>query len=170
MSIFEELTLITMKKLLYAIPFLFLLTACPIGLDYAPDTLEAEKVNPALQGTWTCDITDAETRKVEITKLTPTKYKVTVLERGELYALETDILYLYETTLDGLHILYLKPDNEDKYYLYQYVLDGEKLELADIPLLDGGVDAVTSTEALRSQIASSMKMEDFRKDVLTYRK
>ncbi len=160
-----------MKKLLVFASLLLLLTACPIGLDYAPGEIGKEEVNSKLIGTWMLsNPDDAEAKKFSISKIDKYSYKVEVVERGEMYSLETDNLTLYETTINGLHVLYLKPDNEEQYYMYQYKLEGNTLTIADIPLLDGGIDAVTSTESLRKQIESSMTMETFYAEPLTYEK
>jgi len=160
-----------MKKLLVFSSLLLLLTACPIGLDYAPGEVGKEEVNSKLIGTWTLySAEDAEAKKFTITKIDKYSCKVEVVERGEMYSLDTDNLTMYETTVNGLHVLYLKPDDEDKYYMYQYKLEGNELTIADIPLLDGGIDAVNSTESLRKEIEASMGNESFYMEPFTYRK
>ncbi len=153
-----------MKKLLFALPFLMLLTACPIGLDYAPGKVGTEAVDTRLEGTWVLDPStpDHEVTKVTFKKQNKFAYMVTVEERGEMYAMETDEYFMYQTVIDGLNVMYLKPSNEDKYYLYQFELDGKQLIVGDISLLDGGTDALTSTESLRQQIATSKSMEEFK--------
>ena len=98
-----------------------------------------------------------------IKKKTANEFSVQVLERGEMYALETDDLTLYQTKIDDLTILYLKPSNEDKYYLYQVVIKStSEIELGDVSLLDGGVDAISDTESLRKQISNSKDKEEFK--------
>lgn len=159
-----------MKKFFVFASLLLLLTACPIGLDYAPGEVGKEEINSKLLGTWVLSEEDAEAKKFTIRKIDKYQYSVEVLERGEMYSLETDNLTMYETTINGLHVLYLKPDDESKYYMYQYTLDGNSLTIADIPLLDGGIDAVTSTEALRKQIEASMGQETFYAEPHTYKK
>jgi len=153
-----------MKKLLFALPVLFLLTACPIGLDYAPGKVGTEAVDSRFEGTWTIDPStpDHEVVKVTFKKQNKFAYAVTVEERGEMYAMETDDYFMYQTTVDGLNIMYLKPSNEEKYYMYQFEFDGKQLVVGDISLLDGGVDALTSTESLREQIKTSKPMEEFK--------
>lgn len=85
-------------------------------------------------------------------------------------SLETTNLTGYESVIN-IRILYLKPDNEDKYYCYQYkIIDSKTLEIADIPLLVGGINAVKSTESLREEIKASSLKEDFKKDELSYKK
>jgi hypothetical protein len=153
-----------MKNLLLFIPLLFLLTACPIGLDHAPGKVGAEVVDSRLVGTWQADDPNCEVQKVMIKKKTANEYSVQVLERGEMYALETDDLLMYQTKIDDLNILYLKPSNENKYYLYQFEINSSKeITIGDISLLDGGVDAVSDTESLRKQISASKEKDEFQK-------
>lgn len=167
MSNFVRTNIRIMKKLLYALPILFLLTACPIGLDYAPGEVGTEKVSAELLGTWEFSSasdtsTDHEVKKVKFSKRDNYSYSVTVLERGEMYALESNELVMYQTTIDGLNVMYLKPSDEDKYYLYQFeIKDKKTLVVGDISLLDGGVDVVTSTETLREQIKNSKGNDEF---------
>lgn len=162
-----------MKKLIYLLPFVLLLTACPIGLDYAPGYVGKEAVSGNLIGTWqfqpSDELNDAEVMLMKFTKRDAFSYNATVLERGEMYSLETDELIAYETKINGLNVLYLVPSNEDKFYCQQYVLKNNKtLEVADIPLLDGGSDSIHSTESLRKQIINSMYKPEFLKEVKTY--
>lgn len=154
---------IKMKKFFFLLPLLFLLTACPVDLEYAPGKVASEQVDARLIGTWEAESSECEIRKVTIKKKTANEFSVQVLERGELYALETDDLTLYQTKIDNLTILYLKPSNEEKYYLYQVVIKSEKeIEIGDVSLLDGGVDAVSDTESLRKQISNSKDKEEFK--------
>ena len=152
-----------MKKFFFLLPLLFLLTACPVGLNYAPGKVATEPVDARLIGTWEAECSDCEIQKVTIKKKTANEFSVQVLERGEMYALETDDLTLYQTKIDDLTILYLKPSNEDKYYLYQVVIkSASEIELGDVSLLDGGVDAISDTESLRKQISNSKDKEEFK--------
>jgi hypothetical protein len=130
---------IEMKKFVLFLPLLFLLTACPVGLKYAPGKVATEPVDTRLIGTWEAESSEFEIQKVTIKKKTANEFSVQVLERGEMYMLETDDLTLYQTKIDNLTILYLKPSNEEMYYLYQVVIkSASELEIGDISLLDGG--------------------------------
>lgn len=154
---------IEMKKFFFLLPLLFLLTACPVGLEYAPGKVATEQVDARLIGTWESESSECEIRKVTIKKKTANEFSVQVLERGEMYALETDDLTLYQTKIDNLIILYLKPSNEEKYYLYQLEIKSDsELTIADVSLLDGGTDAVSDTESLRKQISNSKDKEEFK--------
>lgn len=153
-----------MKKLIYFLPFVLLLTACPIGLDYTPGNIGTEAVDPRLEGVWTLDVStpDHEVKTVSFKKQSKYAYAVNVIERGEMYGLESDDLLMYQTNINGLNVMYLKPSDEDKYYMYQFEFDGNQLIVGDISLLDGGVDGVTSTESLRQQIVTSKEKEEFK--------
>lgn len=165
-----------MKYLFLLIPALFLLTACPIGLDYAPGKEGTEKVNSDLEGTWKYQGAgggaDAEVLSVTFKKKDKYSFLVTVLEVGEMYSIETKEFIGYETKIEGLNILYFKPTSgtDQKYYLYQYTLSKGEFTIADISLKVGGVDAVTSTDALRTEIAASMKHPEFYSSPKVYKK
>ncbi len=156
-----------MKKLALLSLLVLILTGCPIGLNYAPGEIGTEKVSAELLGTWefssaSATSTDHEVMKVKFSKRDANSYNVSVLERGEMYALETDDLVMYQTRIDGLNVMYLKPSDEDLYYLYQFELKDKKtLVIADISLLDGGIDAVNSSETLREQIKNSKSKDEF---------
>jgi hypothetical protein len=161
-----------MKKL--SILFLGLVTllstGCPVGLDYALGVPGSEKINPALIGTWHCERESPEVVRAKVEKGEQNSYKVTVLERGEMYALETDNLQGWITTLNNATFLYLKPEGEEKFYHYQFSLEGSKLTTNDVSLLDGGVDAITSTESLRDQVKKSMSHEEWASEPSTWTK
>ena len=148
--------------LLALLPIMVLLmTGCPVGLDYSLGKPGSEEINKALIGTWVNASEEAEVKKVKLAKGKDNSYEVTVLERGEMYSLETNDLQGWVTSVGEKSFLYLKPDGEEKYYHYCYWMDGENLITCDVSLLDGGVDAVTSTETLRQQVAKSMSMSDW---------
>lgn len=147
-----------------------LCTGCPVGLDYAIGEPGSEKIDQGLVGKWLSENSGAEVLSVDIAKKDDHSYKVTVLERGEMYALETDNLTGWVTTVNGGNFLYLKPDGEDKFYHYQYRFDGKDLVTNDVSLLDGGIDAVTSTETLRKQVATSMGMDGWADEKNTWTK
>jgi hypothetical protein len=153
---------------LLMLPVLMLvLSGCPVGLDYSSAKPGSEKFNKHLIGTWRVQGVDPA-KEAEVVEV--------IFERADANTIkatikETDNLLGYETEINGLHILYFKPDNEEKYYHYQYKLeDNNTLIVGDISLLDGGVDAVTSTETLRDQIARSMEKPEFKGETKTYKR
>jgi hypothetical protein len=162
-----------MKKLITCCLLAFVLCTfygCPIGLDYSLGVTGTENIDVALLGTWTCETSEAEVIQVKFAKKNDYVYNVTVLERGEMYSLGTDKLDGWVTSLNGATFLFLKPDDEEKYYHYVYRIENKKLIVSDVSLLDGGVDAVTSTESLRSQVERSMKMDNWASESLSYTK
>jgi hypothetical protein len=135
---------------------------CPVGLDYPIEAPGNEKIDEKLIGTWKNNNPDAEIIRVKISKKDNFSYSVQVLEKGEMYALETDNFIGWSASLEGKKFLFFKPDNEDKYYHYVIKeLKDNKMTSCDLALLDGGKDAVTSTESLQKEVISSMKMEEF---------
>lgn len=163
-----------MKKLLHLSILILVITTfygCPVGIDYPLGIPGKEKINKDLIGTWVSDSKEAEVLKVKFEKNDDNSYKVTVLERGEMYALETDNLTGWITELEGSTFLYLKPEGEEKYYHYSFSFsEKDKLISTDVSLLDGGVDAVTSTEAFRKQVASSMKKAEYGTEIIGWTK
>ncbi|MEY3442953.1 MAG: hypothetical protein RLZZ519_1234 [Bacteroidota bacterium] len=147
-----------------------LMTGCPVGLDYSLGTPGSEEINKDLVGTWVNSSEEAEVKRVKIAKGKDNSYEVTVLERGEMYSLETDELQGWVTSVEEKSFLYLKPDGEEKYYHYCYWMDGANLQTCDVSLLDGGVDAVTSTETLRKQVATSMHMSEWGSEIQDWSK
>ncbi len=154
---------------------MLILSGCPIGLDYSPAEPGSEKFNKKLIGTWRFEPTD-ESKEAEVMEFTFERVddktiKATVKERGEMYSLETNDLQGYETEIDGLRVLFFKPDGEDKFYHYHYKFENDNtLIIGDISLLDGGVDAVVSNESLRAQIASSKSNPEFYKEPKMYKR
>ncbi|HEX2900424.1 MAG TPA: hypothetical protein VHS96_11955 [Bacteroidia bacterium] len=147
-----------------------LMTGCPIGLDYSLGTPGTEEINKSLIGTWVNGSEEAEVKRVKIAKGKDNSYEVAVQERGEMYSLETDELQGWVTTVEDKSFIYLKPIGEEKYYHYCYWMDGSTLITCDVSLLDGGVDMVTSTETLRSQVAKSMHKAEWGSEVQEWTK
>lgn len=147
-----------------------LMTGCPIGLDYSLGTPGTEEINKSLIGTWVNGSEEAEVNRVKIAKGKDNSYEVAVQERGEMYSLETDELQGWVTTVEDKSFIYLKPIGEEKYYHYCYWMDGSTLITCDVSLLDGGVDMVTSTETLRSQVATSMHKAEWGSEVQEWTK
>lgn len=162
-----------MKKLLsFALLAFIVMTfyGCPIGLEYSLGYTDKEAIDPGLVGTWAIsEGQDGEVLKLKIAKKDANSYAVEVIERGELYSLETDKLTGWVTKVGDRTFFYVKPDNEEKFYHYHYVLEGKKkLIIHDVALLDGGVDAISSTETLRSQVERSIPKEEWGKEKLEY--
>jgi hypothetical protein len=160
-----------MKKILIPIfgaLTLLVITGCPVGIAYPLAEPGSGSIDKKLVGTWVCNSEDSEVKRVKISKKDDKSYSVDILEKGSMYSLETDHLKGWVTTLDGATFLFLRPDGEENYYHYQYKKDGESFVTNDVSLLDGGIDAVTSTESLREQVSSSMKMNDWGKETQSW--
>ncbi len=147
-------------------------SGCPVGIEYPLGNPNKEKLDARLLGTWVSQSTDSEIKRVKVSKKDDNTYVVEVLERGEMYALETDKLNAWVTYFNGESFLYAMPDdsNDQKYYHYHYVFDGNKLVMSDMSLLEGGMDAVTSQEALRNEVFASMKKPEFLSNKVEYHK
>jgi len=163
-----------MKKLSYFITLILLAIAfygCPVGLKYSLGDPGKEKINEKLIGKWVTGNTDAEVKNLSISKNDNFSYNVYVGERGETYSLTTDTLKGWITQLEGNTFFYVKPSNEDTYYHYFIKeLSNNTLSTCDMTLLDGGVDAVTSSEELRNQVIKSMRRSDFCEEPIKWTK
>ncbi|MEZ4828919.1 MAG: hypothetical protein R3C61_21930 [Bacteroidia bacterium] len=148
--------------ILLLVLFCVLFSGCPVGIDHPIGTPGKEKVDPALIGTWSTGQSEVEVSRLSISARDEYSYQVEVLERGTTYALETDNLTGWVTELDGKKFFYLKPDNEEKYYHYMIkIYETGTMVTCDVSLLDGGVDAVVSTQSFRDQVSRSMNMEEY---------
>lgn len=160
-----------LKYLLFLLPVALFLIGCPVGLDFPLDELGKNPIDEQLLGSWETTDTSSAIVKMRITDAGNNSYKIEILKRGEMYMLETDLLKAWVTQLGDYTYLYAKPDNENKYYHYAYRLTDENTLITnDISLLDGGTDAVTSTESLRAQVLASSKMEGFLGEEITFKK
>jgi hypothetical protein len=136
-----------------------MLTGCPIGLDYPAGLHSAHLTDSRLAGTWTAESSDAAVMRLTIAESSPGLYRITVLERGEMYAPETSEFNAWLTSVDGHTILVAeaKENESTTYYHHHIQFDGDDaVAIEDISLLVGGIDAVVSTEALRGEISSSL--------------
>jgi hypothetical protein len=160
-----------LKFLLFFLPFALFLIGCPVGLDFPLDELGKNPLDQKLIGTWESENEDGTIKKMKISEEGNNTYKIEIITRGEMYSLEEDIHKGWVTELGGYTFFYSKPLNEEKYYHHIYkLIDSKTLVTNDFSLLDGGVDAVTSTEALRAQVLTSSKMEGFLGEEITYKK
>ncbi len=143
---------------------------CPVGLDYPLGSPSKEKLDTKLLGTWVSQSTDSEIKRVKVAKKDDNTYSIEVLERGEMYALDTDKLNAWVTKFNGNTFLFAQPDdpNDQKYYHYHYKFEGNRLVMSDMSLLVGGMDAVTSQEALHKEVMESMKNPDFLSSPIEY--
>ncbi|MFI5172930.1 MAG: hypothetical protein ACHQFW_11095 [Chitinophagales bacterium] len=144
------------------IPLMFLISGCPIGITYPPGEPGTEKYEKALIGTWTQPDKEKEVQKIQIARIDDYSFKLTVLEKGEMYSEEGDSFTGWMTTVDGKKFIYLQEEGNKIGNYYTYCIDfvDKNLKSLDISLKEGGVDAVTSTEAFRKEISASLKYAD----------
>ncbi len=152
--------------------FAFILSGCPVGIDYPPGYPGKEKLDKGLIGTWYNSNPDNEVVEIEISKADDYMYSATVITAGSMYSLESIVLSGWCTEIGGLKFVYFRSvsESEPQFFSYAYNLDGNELETFNFSLLDGGVDAVTSTEAYRSQIETSIKMTGGLSDTIRWMK
>lgn len=153
-----------MRKLvsiLICIPFMLMLSGCPVDVPYPLGDKGKEKIDKNLVGVWTQPDATMEVLHAEIIALDKHTLQLTVMEKGESYVPEADVFKGWCTELDGYQFVYFQSMHEDTagYYTYCYrFVDGE-LHTYDVSLLVGGIDAVVSTEAYRQEVSASLKME-----------
>ena len=156
-----------MKKLLFALfiaPIMLLTTGCPVGITYPLGTPGTEKIDKSILGKWGQEPgDDKEILSVQIEKKDDHTLKVTVLERGPLYMEEVDDFNGWFTEINDMQFVYFPnaADANGTYYHYAYKIEGDNLVTYDVSLLDGGTDAVVSTESFREQIKLSMQRPEF---------
>lgn len=148
-----------MKKLIYItfLPFTLFLFGCPVGMSYAPGKPGTEKIDQNILGTWETAYEDAEFGLASLTQKNAFSFQVHVDKIGSMYSLDEYDFEGWNTEVDGQKIVYIFSGNQ--YFMYGYALKQDGLHLFDISLLEGGVDAVTSTEAFRKEISASLKKE-----------
>lgn len=145
-----------------ALPLMLLFSGCPVGIDYTLGYPGKEAIDKALLGDWITDGDDPDYRKVTIQQKDKFTYLVEVFETGSMYSLDVTRFTAWGTQVGGKTFLYAQAigSSDMQYYLYCYeVVDKNTVKSFDVGLLDGGVDAVTSTESYRAQVETSLKME-----------
>lgn len=151
-----------MKKYasLLALPLLLFLFGCPVGMQYSPGVPGTEKIDEKLLGTWETSAEEPEFKTASISKKDDYSFNVSVSGRGSSYMPKGTDFTGWTTQVDNQRIVYIRDTDANEYYMYGYTYQDNGLMLYDVALLDGGVDAVTSTETFRSQISSSLKKPD----------
>lgn len=149
----QFLSLLTLTGLM------FLLTGCPVGVDYPLSAIGSEPIDKRLLGKWTTDNTEAEFREAMISKKDDNTFSVEISETSEMYSLETNSFTAWNTSIDGYNFIYCLPEDDSKYYIYSYRLDGKQLKLYDVSFLIKGTDGISSTSTLREEISGSLKRD-----------
>lgn len=159
--------------LLCLLPLLWVLTGCPVSVDYPLGYAGKEKIDDKLIGTWITSDTSAEVISFVFEKADAFSLKVKVLERGSMYAEDVDDFKGWCTSLGDKQFVYFQnaADASAGYYSYCYWFNTEgNLVASDFALLVGGVDAVTSTENYRREVSQSMANPDWLGTAFTYTK
>jgi len=162
-----------MKKqyaLFLLLPLMLLLTACPVGTNYPLGNPGTEKIDNNLIGTWENSEADPEAKKVSIKRADNFSYDIEVFDPGSQYTLTSTTLKGWVTPLEGKQFVYIRAENEETFYLYCYKIQGNVLTTWDVGLLVGGIDAVTSTQAFRDEVAASLKKMECLTDEINWTK
>ena len=79
-------------KIIAALTVIIFATACPVGIDHAPDTPGNVKIDKRLIGAWATANKQAAIQKIVVKKLDETTYAVEVTEESDNFlADETNI-------------------------------------------------------------------------------
>ncbi len=134
------------------------MSGCPVALPY-PLTDTPDPLDPALLGTWVALSDEAEIQEVALTKKNNTTYLVKVLKQGAFYAAEGVDFEAQITRFEGRSILIARSVDapDEGWFHYDVSVKEGLLVVHDLSLLVGGMDAVTSTQALRKELAASLK-------------
>jgi hypothetical protein len=153
----KHMKLILLPVLFISLIFLY---GCPVSMDFPADYPGTQKIDKALIGTWTCVMDScSDLQVVTVKKKTDYSYDIEVVEKGDSYFVDDLFFEGFVTRIDGKNFLYAKGESTAGYFLYHYEVDGKSLSLFDVSLIEGGKDAVTSTEAFRAEISASLKKE-----------
>lgn len=139
----------------------FMLTACPVGLKNSLGEPGTEKIDQDLIGTWECDNKDSEISKIQFLARDEYSLSAKIIEQGNSFSSEDLEFIVYQTELEGQLFIFFKGTSETPYYHYHYKKEGDKIVFHDVSLLVGGVDAVTSTKAMREEVRQSMYMDEW---------
>ncbi len=148
-----------MKKYasLLALPLLLFLFGCPVGMQYSPGFPAAKNRRKAVGYLGNLRRKNLEFKVASISKKDDYSLNVSVSGTGSTYMPKGTEFTGWTTQVDNRRIVYIRDVDANEYYMYGYTYQDNGLMLYDVALLDGGVDAVTSTETFRSQISSSLK-------------
>ncbi len=140
----------------------FLLFGCPVGIQYSPGNPGTEKLDTRILGSWVTGDDFSVFKKAQVAQVDDFTFQAKVEETTELYALGDETVFNgWTTVIDNQPFLYILSKESNEFYTYGYSFKDGGLVLYDAALLDGGVDAVTSTETFRKQLAASIKKEEW---------
>lgn len=151
---------------------LFLLTACPIGLDYALGKSGEEKNDSKLYGTWEIDDPEETILSFSISKKTENTMHVEVLSNSEMFTPATTKFTGWIVSLGGMRFLCLSENAEPNLFYHYVIVDvnDNDLKVCALSLLHEGIDAVKSQETLRNEVLASIKKPGFTESPLVYKR
>lgn len=157
-------------KIIAALTVIIVATACPVGIDHAPDTPGNVKIDKRLIGAWATANKEAAIQKIVVKKLDETTYAVEVTEKSDNFLADETKYSSWLTEIDGQQFIYSKPaSGKNQYFTYHLKIDGkDQFTISDVGLLDKGVDGVTSTRTFREEISRSLKMKDCLTEPVAY--
>ncbi len=152
---------INFKLFLALVPAMIVFSGCPVGTQYSLGDPNTEKIDDKLIGTWTNHTPEHELVKIKISKNDAYTYDIEVLERGEMYALETDNLIGWVTKVGNRTFVYAREPEGTDYYHYGYEITGKNtMESYGVSLKGKGLDEIKSNEEYRKEMKESMEKED----------
>src|SRR5689334_9751462 len=114
------------------------LAGCPVGISHPLGVPGSEKPDLRLVGTWHTNEKSYHIVTVKVEAGTKQNaLAVDVLEKGEMFAAASTKMTAYTTEINGKHFIYAMPDGESQWYIQAYEVNGNKLQLWDVSLLDG---------------------------------
>jgi hypothetical protein len=152
---------VNFKIFLALVPALVLFCGCPVGTQFSLADPGTEKIDDKLIGTWTNHTPEHELVKVKITKKDNYTYDIEVLERGQMYALETNNLIGWVTKVGDRTFLYAREPEGTDYYHYGYEIIGENTMTSyGVSLKGKGLDEIKTNEEYRKEMTESMEKDD----------
>lgn len=156
------------------------LTGCPLSSSYPLGyKADAKPFNSNLIGTWSNkpvkEEDGHEVAKVVISKgNSANSYRVTVKEKRESFAADTEVFEGWITELNGMQFFVLqeiiKGSPTQSYYVYHFSMLKESFTTNDISLKVKGTDAITSVEAYQEEVKASMNHKEFHSEKTVWMK
>ena len=162
-----------MKKynIVLSLASVILFFGCPVGMSFAPGEPGTEVLDERIVGTWITSDEFSVFKKAEVAKADSYSFRVKLYETTDMYVLggETE-LQGWTTRVDEQPLLYVLSAELNEYFTYGYAFREGGILLYDAALLDGGKDSVVSTQSFRTQLAASVKKEEWYAEPVFYEK
>ncbi len=157
-------------KYITVLSLAILLQACPVSLDFPLEEPGNVPADGALEGIWvnTGHPDSVEVLEARIRLIDRFRLRIEVLKKTANYFTDLTEFDAWVSNLEGEKFLVIQEGDNEKFMHYCYKLKAGELVLYDMSLLDGGTDAVTSTDALREQVRLSLQDPGFFKDTQVF--